>query len=164
MAKDFKEVKEEINKRRRELGEYERQARNGCDHKDNRESWLEPVSEYDGFIKDRNQYDEFDMICTECGEIVNMKAMTDAEVDFTIDGIRNMCNQLKILGNLNESEREQIVEILSLTDALRVSLVPFYKKNMKKLIDGNNKKNRGNNAPRKGRMSKAVTSTSFNRR
>ena len=52
---DMKSVREEINKRRRELGEFERQAKNECNHKDNHGSTLVPVSEYDGFIKDRNK-------------------------------------------------------------------------------------------------------------
>ena len=103
-------IREEINKRRRELGEYERQAKNECNHKDSRGSFLIPLSEFDGFIKDRNKYDDYDMICTDCGEIVSFRTFTPSEISFAVGTIRSMANQLKVLGNLTETEYEQIVD------------------------------------------------------
>lgn len=158
-----KTIREEIMKRRRELGEFERQAKNECNHKDNHGSSLVPVSEYDGFIKDRNKYDDYDMICTDCGEIVSFRTYTDSEVDFAVSTIRSMANQLKVLANLSDTEYEQIVDIMNITDGFNSAFVPFYKHSMKKLLGNNNQKKNNNNGPRKGRMGKAVTSSSFNR-
>lgn len=160
---DTKSVREEIIKRRRELGEFERQAKNECNHKDNHGSTLVPVSEYDGFIKDRNKYDEFDMICTDCGEIVSFRTFTPSEIEFSISTIRSMGNQLKVLGNLSDTEYEQIVDIMNITDGFNAAFVPFYNHSMKKLLGNNQKNKNNNNGSRKGRMGKAVTSQSFNR-
>ena len=157
-------VKEEILKRRRELGEFERQAKNECNHKDNHGSTLVPVSEYEGFIKDRNKYDDYDMICTDCGEIVNFRKFTPAEVEFSISTIRSMANQLKVLANLTDTEYEQIVDIMNITDGFNAAFVPFYNHSMKKLLGNNNRNRNNNNGPKKGRMSKALTSQSFNKR
>ena len=157
-------IRDEINKRRRELGEYERQAKNECNHKDSRGSFLIPLSEFDGFIKDRNKYDDYDMICTDCGEIVSFRTFTPSEISFAVGTIRSMANQLKVLGNLTETEYEQIVDIMNITDGFNSAFVPFYNHSMKKLIGGKGKNNSNNNGPRKGKMGKAVTSQSFNRK
>ena len=157
---------EMIRETRRSLVVQLRQRQIECDHKNNHGPIIyEPSNpKVKDLVPGNRKFNEMDMICEECGEIINMESVTKEDADAAFQTLYDVCNQTKLLCSLNDKEAESIAEIMENLDIIKKSLMSFYENNViKPLVNGGKgKKNNNNNTRQKGKM--GINSTSYNRK
>ena len=151
-----------IQEQRRALNNSIREAQIKCEHKSNHGPTLKSVHDADVMIKGKNNMSDDMYICDECGDVIEIRAYDGQEIDNAMYVLYGMCSQAKVLGDLSDTEYENICNIISVLDDINATLKPFYLKKLIKQLSSNNKgKGNNNNNRTKGRV--AISSNSFNR-
>ena len=164
-AKSTRVTTDNIDQTRKQLSNLYRQRQIECDHKTNNGPTLYDPSApevkhlINGFTR---QFNDTDMVCSICGEVINMESVSRDEADGAFQTLYDVCNQTKVLCGLNEREKESIEEIIQNLDAIKNSLMPFYNENLIKPLTGQGKGKKNNNTRTKGKM--GINSSSYSRR
>ena len=155
---------EEINQVRRQLSGLYKERKFKCDHKNGHGPTLYDPSapEVQQFVDSKMKFNEMDMICSQCGEIINMESLTTDVIEGAFQAITDMCNQTMLLCSLNTKEFDAIVEVKRNLDITKSIVVPFYTNNVIKPLMGGKGKNKNNEKRTKGKM--GIISGSFSRR
>lgn len=151
-----------IQEQRRALNNSIREAQIKCEHKNNHGPSLTSVHDPSVMVKGKEHMSEDMYQCDDCGDIMEFRAYSATEIDNAMYVLYGMCNQAKVLGDLSDTEYENICNIISVLDDINATLKPFYlKKLIKELSNQNKGKGNNNNNRTKGRV--AISSNSFNR-
>ena len=165
-AKTTRVTTDNIDQTRRQLSSLYRQRQIECNHKNNNGPTLyEPGQpEVKNFTEGANRaFNDTDMICSQCGEIINMESVLKDDGDAAFQTLYDICNQIKVLSGLNDKESDAIEEIIQNLDVVKRSLMPFYMEHVIKPLTGQGKgKGKNNNQRTKGKM--GISSGSYNRR
>lgn len=144
------DVSKRISETKRELGNAIKEYQFSHDHKNKHGACLESVHQTKQYIKDKGKLGPDAVICKECGEIFEMTAYTESEVEAGIMMFKSMLNQIKVLANLQDEEYADIVSVLEFVDTkLGGTLAPYYLNMIKRLGDNNNRRKDTN---QKGRI------------
>ena len=155
---------ERIREKNREIRMLFRERQIRCDHKDKHGPILyEPTNpKVKNLIAGNRNFGEMDMICEECGEVINMESVTREDADAAFQTLYDVCNQTKLLCELNDNEAESIAEIMENLDIIKNSLMSFYENNVIKPLVNGGKGKKNNNTRQKGKM--GISSNSYNRK
>lgn len=154
-----------INQARRQLSSLYRQHQIECKHKTDHGPLLYDPDrpEVKHLINGINRkFNEMDMVCKECGEIVNMESVSREDADCAFQTLYDVCNQIKVLCKLNDNESASIEEIIENLDVIKNSLMPFYDNNVIKPLTGQGKGKKNNTGRSKGKM--GINGNSFSRK
>lgn len=139
-----------INQKKKELSSAIKEHQFRHDHKNKNGACLESVHSTNQYIKDKGKLGPDAVICKECGEIFDMTAYKEHEVEAGIMMFKSMLNQIKVLGNLADDEYEDIVSVLEFVDTkLGGTLAPYYLSMIKRLSNGDKRRN---DSTQKGRI------------
>lgn len=113
-----------------------------CDHTSG--DRIIPVSDYNGVIRNRDQYTPTTVIHPECGAIFETAVFTPQEVEKAFFTIESMCHQIKLLtgANMDASKKKEISNCMENLDALHNNLGPYYNSMVKALSKTDNKQKR----------------------
>ena len=155
---------ERIREKNREIRVLYRERQIRCDHKDNHHPLLyDPTdAKVKDLISGNRKFGEMDMVCSECLDVINMESVTREDADAAFQTLYDVCNQTKLLCELNDSEAESIYEIMENLDIIKNALMSFYENNVIKPLVNGGKGKKNNNTRQKGKM--GISSSSYNRK
>ncbi len=136
---------------RRQIQAQIREGQIHCNHKDAHGGTIDDVLTSKEFIRDRNRYSDGDVICKECKDIFNLQTYTKGEIDDSMYVLYSICNQLKLIDDMNDEDYEKVEKIMELLDELGVTVIPYYLNMVKKLAKGT-KNNKNEKTRTKGRL------------
>ena len=108
---------------------------------------------------------EDDLICSRCGQVVNMESFTVQDLRELHSVLKNMYEQCKVLVALDDDEFEALTNIIRILDDMEQKGVDFYEEHViKQFVNGKGRNKKNNNQQRaKGKVAPGV-GASYNRR
>lgn len=136
-------TKSELDQIKRTFRARQLEHQRECEHHSNREYYARPLNTSKNFRRGDDQYPETTFRCEECGKIFDGDSFTRERTEDAIWVIEGMLEQLKIMGDLNDKQHDEIVATIEALETIKQ--MEIYYHDLYKKSDRNDNKNKSNN-------------------
>lgn len=150
-------TKSELDQIRKTFRKRQLEHQRECEHHSDREYWVKAYNNKN-FRRGDNQYPDTTLQCEECGKIFDGDSFSKDTTSESIWVVESMLEQIKVMGNLNEDQLDEIVAMSEAIDTIKNMETYYHDLDKKSDRDNRNKKrNNGNH-----KSSIGVTQSMFN--
>ena len=117
--RNVRSTKTELDQIRKNYRRRQLELQRKCEHHSNIEYWIEPLNKSKHFRSGDDSYPDSTFTCQECNKIFDGASFDKEETSDAIWVIEGMLEQIKLMGNLDDDQLEEIIKIIEAVETIK---------------------------------------------